>query len=103
MKYLFTYAYKGKNQGKPENGEGSMEMTVHGTDRITPKIIESAVEIVKQSLNACGIQVDKLAPTGLLRLRRENEDRADRCRWSQLPKSALNENISMAQNARRFC
>lgn len=64
MKYLFTYAYKGKNQGKPENGEGSMEMTVHGTDGITPKIIESAVKIVKQNLNACGIQVDTLVPKG---------------------------------------
>ena len=74
MKYLFTYAYKGKNQGKPENGEGSMEMTVHGTDRITPKIIESAVEIVKQNLNACGIQVDKLAPMGWFKYDGEDKE-----------------------------
>jgi len=73
MKYLFTYAYKGKNQGKPENGEGSMEMTVHGTDKITPKIIESAVEITKQNLNACGIQVDKLVPMGWFKYDGEDE------------------------------
>lgn len=74
MKYLFTYAYKGKNQGKLENGEGSMEMTVHGTDRITPKLIESAIEIVKQNLNACGIQIDKLAPMGWFKY--DGEDNA---------------------------
>jgi len=73
MKYLFTYAYNGKNQGKPENGGGSMEMIVHGTDRITPKIIESAVEITKQNLNACGIQVDKLVPMGWFKYDGEDE------------------------------
>ena len=74
MKYLFTYAYKGKNQGKPENGEGAMEMTVHGTDRITPKIIESAVEIVKQNLHAQGIQIDALAPMGWFKYDGEDEE-----------------------------
>ena len=74
MKYLFTYAYKGKNNGKPENGEGSMEITVHGTDKITPKIIESAVEIVKQNLHAQGIQIDTLAPMGWFKYDGEDEE-----------------------------
>ena len=73
MKYLFTYAYKGKNKGKPENGEGSMEMTVHGIDKITPKIIESSVEIVKQNLNARGIQIDTIAPMGWFKYDGEDE------------------------------
>lgn len=64
MKYLFTYSYKGKNCGRCENGEGSMVMTLHGTDKITPRVIESAVEIVKQHLNAEGIQIDALVPMG---------------------------------------
>lgn len=64
MKYLFTYAYKGKNLGKPETGEGSMEMTLHGSDRITPKVIESAVEIIRKEFESEGIQIDVIAPMG---------------------------------------
>lgn len=64
MRYLFTYAYKGKNQGKLENGEGSVEMTLHGSDKITPMVIESACDIVRKDLNAKGIQIDLIAPMG---------------------------------------
>lgn len=74
MKYLFTYAYKGKNQGKPENGEGSMEMTLHGSDRITPKVIESACDIVRKDLNANGIQIDLIAPMGWFKYDGEDEE-----------------------------
>lgn len=74
MKYLFTYAYRGKNKGKPENGNGSVEMIVHGTDKITPKIIESAVKIVTQNLNANGIQVDTLAPMGWFKYDGEDDE-----------------------------
>lgn len=49
-------------------------MTVHGTDKITPKIIESAVEIVKQNLNAQGIQIDTLAPMGWFKYDEEEGD-----------------------------
>lgn len=74
MKYLFTYEYKGKNHGKMETGSGSIEMTVHGTDRITPKIIESAVDITKQNLNSKGIQIDVIAPMGWFKYDEEVEE-----------------------------
>ena len=64
MKYLFTYAYKGKNQGEPETGEGSVEMNLHDSDRITPKVIEKTCDLVRKDLNAKGIQIDMLAPMG---------------------------------------
>ena len=64
MKFLFTYAYRGKNKGKPENGEGSIEMTVHGTNKITPKVIENVVKYVRKDLNSKGIQIDVIAPMG---------------------------------------
>lgn len=73
MKYLFTYAYKGKNQGKLESGEGSMEITLHGSDRITPKVIESACDIVRKDLNKNGIQIDLIAPMGWFKYDREDE------------------------------
>ncbi len=74
MKYLFTYAYKGKNQGKPETGEGSMEITLYGSDRITPKVIKSACDIVRKSLNANGIQIDLIAPMGWFKYDEEDEE-----------------------------
>ena len=77
MKYLFTYAYKGKNKGKPETGEGSMEITLHGSDRITPKVIESACDIVRKDLNAKGIQIDVLAPMGWFKYEEEEDEEVD--------------------------
>ena len=74
MKYLFTYAYKGKNQGKSETGEGSMEITLHGSGRITPKVIESACDIVRKDLNAKGIQTDVVAPMGWFKYDGEDEE-----------------------------
>lgn len=75
MKYLFVYAYKGKNLGKPENGEGSVEMTLHGSDNITPKVIKSACDIVREDLNGKGIQVDLIVPMGWFKYdEAENED-----------------------------
>lgn len=73
MKYLFTYAYNGRNQGKPETGEGSMEITLHGSGRITPKVIEAACDIVRKDLNAKGIQIDALAPMGWFKYDEEGE------------------------------
>ena len=74
MKYLFTYNYKGKNKGKLEIGSGSIEMAVHGTDKITPSLIESAVNIVKQNLNAEGIQIYSLIPMGWFKYDTEVEE-----------------------------
>lgn len=74
MKYLFTYSYKGKNQGKPETGEGSIEMTLHGSDRITPKVIKSSCDIVKIQLNSEGIQIDAIAPMGWFKYDEEDEE-----------------------------
>ena len=74
MKYLFTYAYRGKNQGKPETGEGSMEITLHGSDRITPKVIESACDIVRKDLNVKGIQIDAIAPMGWFKYNGEDDE-----------------------------
>lgn len=73
MKYLFTYAYKGKNQGKPESGCGSMETTLHGSDSITPKVIEAACDLVRKDLNAKGIQIDAIAPMGWFKYDMEGE------------------------------
>lgn len=64
MKFLFTYAYKGKRKGKTETGSGSVEFTLPGTDKITPKVIENAVDATKQDLNAQGVQIDALCPMG---------------------------------------
>ena len=75
MKYLFTYAYKGKKQGLlPETGSGSIEMTITGTDKITPKIIESACDIVRKSLNDKEIQIDLIAPMGWFKYDGEDEE-----------------------------
>ena len=73
MKYLFTYGYKGKNKGKLETGEGSMEMTLHGSDRITPKVIESSCDIVRKNLNDKGIQIDVIVPMGWFKYDGEDE------------------------------
>lgn len=73
MKYLFTYAYKGKNQGKSETGEGSMEITLHDSGRITPKVIELACDLVRKDLDAKGIQIDTLAPMGWFKYDEEDE------------------------------
>ena len=74
MKYLFTYAYKGKKQGALETGEGSVEMTLHGSDRITPKVIELACDFVRKDLNAKGIQTDVVAPMGWFKYDQESEE-----------------------------
>lgn len=73
MKYLFTYAYNGKRQGKLETGEGSMEITLHGSGRITPKVIESACDIVRKDLVSKGIQIDVIAPMGWFKYDEEDE------------------------------
>lgn len=73
MKYLFTYAYKGKNQGNLETGAGSMEITLHGSDRITPKVIESACDIVRKDLDTKGILIDSIAPMGWFKYDGEDE------------------------------
>ena len=73
MKYLFTYEYKGKNNGKAENGSGSCEMTVTGTDKITPKLIQMAVEYVKKDMEQRGFQIDVLAPMGWFKYDEEDE------------------------------
>lgn len=73
MKYLFTYSYKGKNQDEPETGHGSVEMTLHGSDRITPKVIELACDFVRKDLNTKGIQTDVVAPMGWFKYDEEVE------------------------------
>lgn len=74
MRYLFTYAYKGKNKGKQETGEGPMEITLHGSGRITPKVIESACDIVRKDLNEKGIQIDLIAPMGWFKYDEEDAE-----------------------------
>ena len=74
MKYLFSYAYKGINKGKPETGSGSVEITLHGSDRITPKVVKSACDIVEEDLNAKGIQIDLIAPMGWFKYDEELEE-----------------------------
>ena len=74
MKYLFTYAYKGKNQGLlPETGRGSAEMITTETDKITPKVIESACDVVRKDLESNGIHVDNIAPMGWFKYDEEDE------------------------------
>lgn len=64
IKFLFTYAYKGRTLGKPETGEGSMEITLHGSDKVTPKEIKTACDIVRKDLEDKGIYIDLIAPMG---------------------------------------
>lgn len=74
MKYLFTYDYKGKNKGVNENGSGSVIMTVTGTDKITPKVIEGAIEWVTKDLNTKGIQLDVLCPMGWFKYEEDDDE-----------------------------
>lgn len=74
MKYLFTYEYKGKNNGKDETGSGSALMTVHGTDKITTKVIEGALEWTRKDLNSKGIQIDVLCPMGWFKYEEETDE-----------------------------
>lgn len=78
MKFLFIYAYKGMHLGKPETGEGSTEINLHGSDKITPKVIESACDIVRKDLNDKGIFIDLIAPMGWFKYdEEESEDNKD--------------------------
>lgn len=74
MRFLFTYAYKGKNLGTPETGSGSTEMNLHGSDKITPKAIELACDIVRKDLDDKGIQVDLIAPMGWFKYDEEESE-----------------------------
>lgn len=47
MKYLLTYAYEGKRREKKVSGQGSTVMTVDGTKKITPELIDDAIEWVR--------------------------------------------------------
>ena len=79
MKYLFTYNYKGKNHENLINGSGSTIMTVTGTDKITPSVIQNSIEIVTKDLNSQGIQVDAIAPMGWFKYdEEETEDKAEK-------------------------
>ena len=49
MKYLLTYAYEGKRRGERVSGQGSTVMTVTGTDKITPELINDATEWAKNN------------------------------------------------------
>lgn len=64
MKYLFVYSYNGISNGKPVNGTGSCNMTATGEDKITPKVIASALEWVKKDMIAKGFRIDAIAPMG---------------------------------------
>lgn len=75
MKYQFIYAYNGKNQGNPETGHGSMKMILYDSNRITPKVIESACDLVRKELNAKGMQIDTIVPMGWFKYdEEENEE-----------------------------
>lgn len=74
MKYLFTYSYKGVDQGMPVTGEGSINITLHGSGRITPKAIESSCDLVRQDLNLKGIEIDTLAPMGWFKYDEEESE-----------------------------
>jgi hypothetical protein len=49
MKYLLTYAYEGKRRGERVSGQGSTVMTVTSTDKITPELINDAIEWVRNN------------------------------------------------------
>jgi hypothetical protein len=48
-------------------------MIAIGTNKITPKVIESAVEITRKELESKGIQVDDVAPMGWFKYDEEDE------------------------------
>jgi hypothetical protein len=49
-------------------------MITTGTNKITPKVIESAVEITRKELESKGIQVDDVAPMGWFKYDEEDEE-----------------------------
>ena len=73
MRYLFLYAYTCKRQGLfLQTGSGSAEIITE-SDKITPKVIESAVEITREKLELEGIQIDNIAPMGWFKYDGEDE------------------------------
>lgn len=60
MKFLFVYEFNGEN----EQGTGSIEMSIEGTDKITSEVIEKARIYVTELLEKDGKKIDTLVPTG---------------------------------------
>ena len=60
MKFLFVYEFKGEN----EQGTGSIEMSIGGTDKITSEVIEKARIYVTELFEKDGKKIDTLVPTG---------------------------------------
>ncbi|MBO7734120.1 MAG: hypothetical protein J6S67_16270 [Methanobrevibacter sp.] len=74
MKYLLTYIYDGKRcKGDITGGQGSVVMTAN-TDKITPEVIQDAIEWVKKELLMKGITVKHIASMGWFRFDEEESE-----------------------------
>ena len=74
MKYLLIYAYEGTRNGSPTSGQGSIHMTTN-TDKITPAVINDAIEIVKDEFTRkTNVQIDTIAPMGWYKFDEEESE-----------------------------
>ena len=72
MKYLMIYAYEGTRNGSPISGQGSISMTTN-TDKITPTVIDDAIEIVKAEFRKTNVQINTIAPMGWFKFDEESD------------------------------
>lgn len=74
MKYLLTYAYEGKRRGEKVSGQGSTVMTVTSTDKITPELINDAIEWVRNDLESKHTTIYAIAPMGWFKFDEEGSE-----------------------------
>lgn len=73
MKYLLTYIYDGIYECKKVSGQGSANMTTN-TDKITPKVIEDAIEWVRNDFRKNGTGINNIAPMGWFKYDEEDAE-----------------------------
>lgn len=64
MKYLFTYGYKHRQEGRTETGYGSVNMTCTSTDKISEDVIRNAVDWVVRDMAEQGYRDVVVFPLG---------------------------------------
>ena len=74
MEYLLTYLYSGKQNGISVSGQGSAEMSMLNTNKITPEVIKNGIEWVRADMESKGYRVDAICPMGWFKYDDESED-----------------------------
>ena len=75
MRYLLSYQYNGIQNGYHITGQGSVRMTITGTDKITEQVIDGSLEWIKNDLlkNQGFSEVFTIAAMGWYRFDEERE------------------------------